>query len=58
MFRFREVREIKRRERNLYDVDPDKLIDPENNRVEKIVEKARLLADQAWANYDPDKLIG
>ena len=60
-FRFREIREIKREEKNLHrGYDPDKRIDP----VESILKQAQANADRAWNDfaeyakaYDPDKRI-
>ena len=60
-FGFREIREVKREEKNLHrNFDPDKRIDP----VEDILRQVQLQADRAWDEmvqkaeaFDPDKRI-
>ncbi len=58
---FREICEIKPRERNLLKrngVDPDKLIDPNEERIRKMVEESKRLSDEVWnSTFNPDKLI-
>lgn len=57
MFRFKEIREVKREEKNL-GFDPDVLIEDENERrIREIIRQAQDQADQAWQTYMVDKLI-
>lgn len=56
MFRFREICEIKPEEKGL-GFDPDKRIDPDEQRIKNIVRQAQQMADEAWNEFDPDKRI-